>query len=90
LLSGRYPFGGDDTVQPGRTYSGALIMEMEMATQAQVAAVSALETLKFQNQGTLMPGAPIKLKVTQDTVDYITSLMDKDIEVDDQGTVTVK
>jgi hypothetical protein len=63
---------------------------MEMATQVQVAVVGALENLNFLNQGTLMPGAPIKLKVTQATVDYITSLQDKDIEVDSQGAVTVK
>jgi hypothetical protein len=89
-LSGRRPLGEDDTVQPGLAYSGALEKEMEMDAQVQVAVVGALETLHFLNQGTLMPAAPIKLKVTQATVDYITSLKGKEIEVDNQGNVAVK
>jgi hypothetical protein len=63
---------------------------MEMDTHVQAAVVGALEALRFSNQGTLMPDAPIKLKVTQATVDYIASLKGKDIEVDDRGGVAVK
>jgi hypothetical protein len=74
----------------GIAYGGFPGKEMGMDTQVQAAVVGALETLGFSNQGTLMPGAPIKLRVTQATVDHLASLKGKDIEVDDQGTVTVR
>jgi len=59
-----------------------------MATQIQVAVVSGLEKLGLENEGASMPGAPEKLKVTQETVTKVQSLVGKTLEVDANGEVT--
>ncbi len=60
-----------------------------MATQIQAAVTGALEeTAGFENEGASMPGAPVKLKVTKETVEKIKSLEGKTFEVDGSGQVT--
>jgi hypothetical protein len=59
-----------------------------MAMQLQDAVVAALEKLGLEREGSSMPGATVKLKVTEKTVKHIQSLVDKAFEVDSQGDVT--
>jgi hypothetical protein len=59
-----------------------------MSTPIQNAVVDALEKLALESEGSGMPGAPVKLKVTEHTVNHIKRLVGKTFVVDSQGETT--
>ncbi|HUY32613.1 MAG TPA: hypothetical protein VMV69_07505 [Pirellulales bacterium] len=62
------------------------------ATEVQAAVTGALGELKFKNDGAEKPGAPVKMKVTKDTIKHLQKLLDggKTIVVDGNGEIEIK
>lgn len=61
-----------------------------MSTQVQADVSSALFDLKFESRGADMPGAPHKFEATDETVEFIKSLLDEKrlVTVDGSGTLS--
>jgi hypothetical protein len=59
-----------------------------MATENQDIVVKALRKLGLETEGLGMPGVPIKVKVTEGTVDQVKKFVGKTFVVDTDGSVS--